>query len=312
MPWSDATTRTIILPSDAAPGDPQIILDGDTNEIRIIGADGSQIVATAGTGVDIPHIDFLPAPGVLTLPGSISGGRDNPVTQYYTRVLSPTDDVLGVPPNQASLELIKFAGAGVSRAELAADELILNGNVVESIDSLGQASTDDAFTARITGDGASRIAVTAGGQVEWSSGGSPADTHLERSNAGELITERIKYRVGLGTPETWHNLAFQNGWGNGGGSGVPGQVRLLASPANSIQLVGELAPGTKADGTVITTLGPGYRPATNVAFPVAANPSTLGSTTPLLQLMTNGQLQCFGLVAGTVRVYFSVIIPLDA
>lgn len=112
--------------------------------------------------------------------------------------------------------------------------------------------------------------------------------------------------------EVWNALAFAAGWANAGGAEVTGQYRKIASPPNSLQLVGELTPGTKVDNTTIATLPVGYRPAKTTTIPVAVNPTAAGSTSPLLQISAAGTIKCFGLTAGTGTVYVNALIPLDA
>lgn len=112
--------------------------------------------------------------------------------------------------------------------------------------------------------------------------------------------------------ETWHPITFANGWANAGGSQVTGQYRRVASPPNSVQLVGELAAGTKADNTLIGTMAAGYAPLKTTTFAVACNPRPAGTLDPLLQVNSAGEIRVYGLVAGTTTLYLSAIIPLDA
>lgn len=110
--------------------------------------------------------------------------------------------------------------------------------------------------------------------------------------------------------ETWHGFGFQNGWSNAGG-GVPCSYRLIAAPYRCIQVVGEMVPGTTANGTTVANLPVGYRPTNRISFPVAMNPSPGGGVVgPLLQLGTSGNFGIFGATPGCT-VYFTAIIPLD-
>lgn len=116
--------------------------------------------------------------------------------------------------------------------------------------------------------------------------------------------------IDAGTPgaitvEVWHAATAQNLW--------TGSIyyRYLASPSRCVQINGEWTPGTKADNTVIFNLPVGYRPISTQYISIGANPNGTGSTEPVLQITTDGNVRCFGLVAGTTRIYVSGIIPID-
>lgn len=138
----------------------------------------------------------------------------------------------------------------------------------------------------------------------------------------DFYTSQSRFRVGdtsylsddfAANVDAWHNFVYLNGWANSAAGQVPGRYRKVGSPANSLQIVGECAAGTKVDTTIITNLPVGYRPLNGTTIPVAANPSTAaGSTTPLIQLKANGDLIIFGIVAATGTIYFSATLPLDA
>lgn len=108
----------------------------------------------------------------------------------------------------------------------------------------------------------------------------------------------------------WAPMILENGWTNPTPPSVAGSYRRIAP--NSVQLVGELFPGTTADGTTITTLPTGFWPISDTAFPIARNPHpTTGVLGPLLQLRPGGVLRIFG-AAGATTIWFSAIVPLDA
>lgn len=115
------------------------------------------------------------------------------------------------------------------------------------------------------------------------------------------------------TVESYHALSLQNGWANAGGAHIAGQYERVASPPNGLWIMGALAAGTKADGTIIANLPANYRPAHTVSIPVAMNPGTAGTSTPMLQLATNGDLTCVGMAAAVApTIYFSAVVSLDA
>lgn len=64
-------------------------------------------------------------------------------------------------------------------------------------------------------------------------------------------------RVNVAAAETWHAVAYANGWADFAGHQA---VRYRKSPENRVWLDGDAAPGTWANGTVIFTLPVGYRP----------------------------------------------------
>ncbi|HWB38556.1 MAG TPA: hypothetical protein VHA75_21260 [Rugosimonospora sp.] len=112
-----------------------------------------------------------------------------------------------------------------------------------------------------------------------------------------------------GTAEPWHGLAYSNGWANAGGTTVPGLYRRVMAPPNSVQIVGRMTPGTKANGTVLATLPAAYRPTNDLDIPVVTDVQAAGQS-PHFQIAINGQITCWGLTgAGTASV--CGVYPLD-
>jgi hypothetical protein len=108
---------------------------------------------------------------------------------------------------------------------------------------------------------------------------------------------------------SWASMTLLNGWTNVGSAEVTAQYRLVPSPPNTLQIVGEIVAGTITDGTVIANLNDGFRPIHSVTFPLACNPTNRAA---VLRMTSAGDLTIFGLVAGTVQIYFNTLIPLDA
>lgn len=116
---------------------------------------------------------------------------------------------------------------------------------------------------------------------------------------------------GTSNPEVWNAMVLTGLWTNFGGAFVTAQYRKLASPGNSMQIVGVCnTNGGFGAGTVMTTFPVGYRPLKTIRFPVTtANP---GARTPSLEINAAGQMSVLGLAAIATTVEFNAIIPLDA
>jgi hypothetical protein len=113
--------------------------------------------------------------------------------------------------------------------------------------------------------------------------------------------------------DPWHAFnPLSNAWAVG--SGGFAQYRY-SDDGRSIKISAKnLTPGTKTDGTIISTNFPaGYRPINNHEFPIAAD--ALGGLTAGMArctLDTTGNLKIFGVNAGTLsEISFDAEIPLD-
>lgn len=96
--------------------------------------------------------------------------------------------------------------------------------------------------------------------------------------------------------ETWHAVTFQNGWANLGGNWETAAYRKM--PDGIVRLKGVIVGGTKTDGTTITTLPSGYRPARDTIL-MGGNASAAGSTPSVRIFSATGNVQIFGM-SGTV------------
>jgi hypothetical protein len=131
---------------------------------------------------------------------------------------------------------------------------------------------------------------------------------------GVHISNAIDFNAnGSGTAETWHALAYINGWANNGGANVTGQYRLVAAPARCVQVVGAFTPGTKVNGTALTNALPAaYRPTHAIDVPVNVDiTAAVGGQSPHFNISTGGVFSCFGVTAATF-VSVNAIYPLDA
>lgn len=108
--------------------------------------------------------------------------------------------------------------------------------------------------------------------------------------------------------ETWQTMALGNGWANSGGSSVVAQYRKLVSPANSVEIIGEIN-GAGASSAVFFQLPSGYRAASN-QFAAAA--STTLTTAQCWVLCDNAGNLSLEASAITNRYYFHGFISLDA
>lgn len=107
--------------------------------------------------------------------------------------------------------------------------------------------------------------------------------------------------------ETWHGATLVNGWTNRG-SGFPAfSYRKVPSPAASIQIVGQIVPGTLTDGTTVTTLPVGYRPTTPEMWVARKG----ASAQAWFELNTDGTIKIFDAAGSSLIQSNSTILPLD-
>lgn len=111
----------------------------------------------------------------------------------------------------------------------------------------------------------------------------------------------------------WAALTLINLWTPLGAPFAQPQYRKVASPANSVQVVGYGQNGTNATGTIIGSLPVGYRPLSTTRRPIWAFGGALNVTTevPALTVLTNGDIELRGSVGATI-LGFDFTFPLDA
>jgi len=99
-----------------------------------------------------------------------------------------------------------------------------------------------------------------------------------------------------GAAESWQSMntrGYQNGWTDAGVGNVGG-YRLIPSPANEVELRGELTGGTLADNTVIINLPNAYHPSVLQVLPLLI-PGAGAVANMRLNINTNGNVTCLGI-----------------
>lgn len=116
------------------------------------------------------------------------------------------------------------------------------------------------------------------------------------------------------THETWHNVTFAAGWTNQTTTQPACRYRLLASPPNTVELIGRVAHAAVAGTSILTTALPVvYRPLVTQTLPIAALNSTVAPVaSPVLSLDTAGVLTFSNLPTGTTQCSFHLFYSLDA
>lgn len=113
--------------------------------------------------------------------------------------------------------------------------------------------------------------------------------------------------------ETWHAMTpFLNGWANAAGN-VAAQYRKVASPPNSVEIIGAIT-ATAATAGNFFTLPAGYRPVSAQQIPVGATGGVTAATvSPFITCNAAGALttQEIGLGAANIVVFHGTI-ALDA
>ena len=114
--------------------------------------------------------------------------------------------------------------------------------------------------------------------------------------------------------ENWHTISPSNSWSN---STPALQYRYLASPPNTVEVIGDITHVSISGSSIIGTLPAGYRPAHQQPWPLSYVAATAGWTTgatwpPRLRLDTSGNLTLLDLPAGTTEVIFHAFYSLDA
>ncbi len=105
--------------------------------------------------------------------------------------------------------------------------------------------------------------------------------------------------------DVWVKPTLVNGWTNRVGAFANFQYRKVAG--NQIQIVGEIIPGTLADGTVVTTLPVGFRP----NHPQLIECRDVANGVARLLFSTNGEVAIFDGAGSTLVQIIPALIPLD-
>jgi hypothetical protein len=206
-----------------------------------------------------------------------------------------------------------FAGYPVGNNTLWATQGIVSFGLRGAGNTLQGTATFQAAVPRPNGTTPQIVLVTNdvnndGSEVHINSTGAVGTIQLEATTS-VYSTALYGTSPANGLAEPWNALTFQNGWANVGAPFTTGHYRLVASPANSVQIVGVFNPGaTKADGTTIATLPTDYHPISTNINPVYVN--TMTTQSPSFELDTSGNVKCFGCSSAT-SVFVNAMFPLD-
>lgn len=115
MPWSDYPLRTLVIPGNAGPNDPRIVIDGTTGTISIYGAGGVLLGTIAPDGITF----YDPVSGEVTVFINEEGFlAEDPVSgSYVDMVQTPTGAYVLLhgadhPPNDLSAAIIRALDFG--------------------------------------------------------------------------------------------------------------------------------------------------------------------------------------------------------
>ena len=111
--------------------------------------------------------------------------------------------------------------------------------------------------------------------------------------------------------ETWHSVILVNGWANKAGAQAA-KYRKLASPPNSVEIVGDITGGTATNSTTLFQLPAGYRPPTvSPATPIYTANRNANNDPPVVFLDTSGNVKLFN-CAGATELQINAIFALDS
>jgi hypothetical protein len=112
-------------------------------------------------------------------------------------------------------------------------------------------------------------------------------------------------------PESWHAMALANSWANDAGQ-VTAQYRLVASPPNSVEIIGAIV-ATAATSSTFFTLPAAYRPAHAQQIPAGATGGVIGAAAPFITCTAAGALSTNDVTIGAANiVVFHGLISLAA
>jgi hypothetical protein len=129
---------------------------------------------------------------------------------------------------------------------------------------------------------------------------------------GATIAPNGIYQRLVGVEDTWHAMTpLANSWANLAGQ-VTCQYRLIASPPNTVEIIGTLN-AAAATANTFFTLPAGYRPASAQQFPIGVTSGATANTVPSIQCATSGALTTNRVGLGAANdIVFHGFISLDA
>lgn len=283
---------TLVIPTGAIPGQPMIVIDGTSDAIKVYNASG-QLVASmaASAGADSSGQQY--AEGI-----QVGANTDTQV------IMDPGSKGIFFAPNDGFSALLtalqSFPCVSNNQTEFAQ----LTGPSVSASQyqhvSVGlQSSSPDGTSMPV-----------ARGYLQATDASDNGVTVLFWDSTGTTVTGQLYAAAPNLTPivqESWHSLTPKNSWTNLSGY-TPFQYRAIGSPPKSVQVVGNLVPGTITAGTVLGTLPTGYLP-TKQQYDCAYTDVTSASAG--VHIDTSGNLKVFGVSSGATVLGINSIFPLD-
>lgn len=108
--------------------------------------------------------------------------------------------------------------------------------------------------------------------------------------------------------ETWHPMSLVNGWAAGSSPNVAPQYRMVASPPNTVEVIGTLA-GASSSSAQFATLSADYIPASQQMVPAQTTSATAENC--FIQVGTSGSMSVQG-ASHTGTYVFHGFVSLDA
>lgn len=134
------------------------------------------------------------------------------------------------------------------------------------------------------------------------------DVQFGRNAPGKLYADPIyALNAARNNIDNWNALGLNAPWANRGAGFPAMSYRLVAAPAKSLQLCGQLTVGGAVSGSVIGTLPVNYRPTTAIGFS-AGNDGNASDV--LIEVETTGDVKAFCGAFGA-HIQINGVIPLD-
>lgn len=186
--------------------------------IRLPG--GYEITGAAGATQRVPDelVEEFIRDVVPTIPGGVTWiTQDEMSSPAFTSVVLASDTATITMGTSSDVNLYRGA----------ANKLHTDDELVAYIGFTGIRTSADlnAVRARISGDTFERVAMRAGGQIDWSSGTAAADVNLYRASAGLLVTDDMFY--------THRDSASDGGFGTAVGSDTAYRWTITAAGIQS-------------------------------------------------------------------------------